>query len=225
MKKLVGMILVSILAVLLGGTCLAAPAFTDTPQSEATAATPDDPVNLADDVPVYGYVGRANAGGVDVDGDGVIDIEVKSSDILDMTVPLKIPLVAAPYGSAAKIYAAPAVRVYNNNEDTGTSVKVSIVGFDARNGTHGITLAAGPSDDNSIALQAIRPEGQRAPFDFPDGAGYVCNASEASPIVLGEVPGLEDRCFTYGSELPAGFLTQHMGQKLEYLNTFRFDKA
>lgn len=225
MKKLVSIILVIILAIFPGSMCLAAPAFTDTPQSEATAAAPDDPANLTGDVPVYGYVGRAKAGGVDVDGDGVIDIEVKSSDILDMTVPLKIPLVAAPYAGAAKIYAAPAVRVYNNNEDTGTSVKVSIVGFDAQGGTHGITLVAGAPDENSIALQAIRPEGQRDPFDFPVGAGYVCNASEANPIVLGEVPGLGDRCFTYGSDLPAGFLTQHMGQKLEYWNTFRFDKV
>ncbi|WP_066647063.1 hypothetical protein [Christensenella timonensis] len=227
MKRLVSIILVCILVSAGGKAAFATPAFTEPPQGQDISSSPSDPASLAGEVPVYGYVGRAAAGGIDVDGDGTIDIEVKADDILDVTVPLEIPLVAASYQGAAKMFAPPAVRVYNNNEDSSTAVRVSIIGFEAQTPTDGIVLTDDKTaaTEDTVALKVLKPDGERNPFSFPGGEGYVCNASSTNALVLGEVEGGGMRCFTYGSPLVAGFITKHMGKKLAYANVFRFDKV
>ena len=119
-----GMILAG--ALLFGATAYAAPTWVDAPPGETATQAPDEgDKRMKNESPVYGYMGNANTE-IDIDGDGEMDLNVPMEDIIDVTVPLDVSVVAMYNGAEKEFYSA--IGTVRNNS-AYSSVEVSMTSF------------------------------------------------------------------------------------------------
>ena len=99
----------------------------DAPPGETATQAPDRrDKRMKNEPPVYGYMGNAKTE-IDIDGDGETDLDVPIEDIIDVTVPLDVSVVAMYNGAEKRV-------LFSNRNCHATtalilSVEVSMTSF------------------------------------------------------------------------------------------------
>lgn len=197
---------------------LAVPAYATSWEPGATATvTTENAVRSADaDTPMYGYIGGATTNGVDVDGDGNIDIHVSASDIISVSVPLETLTRAEMYGSEVRFY-SPEFEVFNNG---GTPLRVEVAQFLPKAGNP-LTLtawaAAHGADDIAIKLKqaASDPNVWEKDVSALDG-GYVLKAA----LLPGEYVK-----YRLDGNYAIDMLAKHKGETAEFECIYKIEAA
>ncbi|MEF9864593.1 MAG: hypothetical protein RR777_06570, partial [Christensenellaceae bacterium] len=216
MKKTV-QIIISILILAIGTVAYAAPpSWKPLPTASATSSANA----ITSEVVANGYIGAVKGGGIDVDGDGTIDVTINEESLIHADVPLNISLVAGK-GAESEKFIAPTISIKNKN--TKNTIKVSMVGFAPQGDVGGIVLAnkeTGLTQDD-LALKVLGIAGAENPFG--SASGYAANCG-TTPIIMGNIPAQKAGWFTFGATYIDAFNTAHAGSKIaNYKAVFRFD--
>lgn len=219
MKRLV--CIIAAMFILMAGTAYAAPAWTDDPPGLQTAeSTAETDKTLEHEAPVYGYMGNAGYE-VDVDGDGTADMTVPAEDIIDVTVPLDVMVVATYNGAQTKLYSAVGTVA---NHSGANAVDVEMISFRRNAGqTTDVVLAAWGStlNQHKIALKIQPTEDSLTKFTAQD----VTTIRETSAVGLGQLgPGQYTEYAFDGQFLP-NLIAVHKGETVKFTAGFKFAKA
>ncbi len=126
MKKILSFVLVATLAI---GCALSASAATWDP----TTGTNSDKTSSPQTIPVYGYIGLGDSGGVDVDGDDPEnpDVTPGGGSVINVSVPTKI--LWAAFSTEGSTVTSPDYHITNNS--TNVDLGVTLSSFNALNTT------------------------------------------------------------------------------------------
>ena len=218
MKRMV--LLIAAVCLLWAGTAYAAPAWTNPPAEQTAQATAEADKELAHEAPVYGYMGNAGYE-VDVDGDGTADMVVAAEDIIDVTVPVDVQVVAAYNGAEVKLYSAVG---YVTNNSASNSVNAQMISFTRQAGqTSGVMLAAWDSTLNQHKIALKVEPGQFALTKFTPRD--VVTVKEAAAVELGAIgPEARTEYQFLGQFLP-NLISVHKGETVKFTAGFKFTKA
>ena len=214
-----GMILAG--ALLFGATAYAAPTWVDAPPGETATQAPDEgDKRMKNESPVYGYMGNANTE-IDIDGDGEMDLNVPMEDIIDVTVPLDVSVVAMYNGAEKEFYSA--IGTVRNNS-AYSSVEVSMTSFVRQAGsTSEVTLAkwdATRLTQHQVAMQ-IQPTGTSI-TKFP---AQDVTTIRTSPVDMGMIGPESATEYIFDGQFENSLVRTHKGEEVVFDTVFLVSKA
>lgn len=219
--KRITCIIAALCVLLMTTAAYAAPEWTENPPATQTAEAQNetDKTQTAE-APVYGYLGRAGSGAVDVDGDGETDLTVPPEDIIDVTVPLNVAVLAT-YNGADKKFFSGVGTVWNNSRYS--SVAVSMTSFTRQAGNVSeVTLGRwdGRLSQHQVAMQ-IQP----TVHSVTRFAAQDVTTIRTSPVAMGTLGPDMGTEYTFDGQFETSLVRVHKGEEVVFDTVFMFTKA